>query len=96
MKNGQYEGIFYTIISFIIGKDIGDIYHELNDIQKQNIVKELVIIQRKVVFFYTLLYCIDFMGEQGMQFNNGNIVIYDQNMIKNLNSIYDYIKEKII
>jgi aminoglycoside phosphotransferase (APT) family kinase protein len=29
--------------------------------------------QRKIVKFYTLLYCIDFMGEQGMRFNNGNL-----------------------
>lgn len=232
LKNGQYGDIFYTIISFINGKDIGDVYHILNDFQKENIVKELVfiqgkivnlptqglygytnsvensfktwteylnslversserikqngifntdvcvkvkailkkyeeyfmkispkaflddittknvlvnngkfvgivdideicygdhflvigltnmallkmkqdtkyidywldelkadIIQRKIVYFYSLLYCVDFMGEQGMQFDNGNKVLYDKNIVKQLNTIYYDLMEKI-
>lgn len=53
------------------------------------------IIQRKIVYFYSLLYCIDFMGEQGMQFDNGNKVLYDKNIVKLLNTIYYDLMEKI-
>jgi hypothetical protein len=53
------------------------------------------IIQRKIVYFYSLLYCIDFMGEQGMQFDNGNKILYDKNIVKLLNTIYYDLMEKI-
>jgi len=45
-------------------------------------------IQRKIVEFYTLLFCIDFMGEQGMRFDNGKIIPVKQEMAELLNSIY--------
>ncbi len=45
-------------------------------------------IQRKAVMFYTLLFCVDFMGEQGMKFDNGNTAAINQNSIKRLNSIF--------
>ena len=45
--------------------------------------------QRKVVLFYTLLFCLDFMGEQGMRFNNKKIVDYDQNIVDKLNCTYN-------
>jgi aminoglycoside phosphotransferase (APT) family kinase protein len=48
LKNGQYRGIYYTLITYINGKDIGDVYYMLNDFQKRDIVKGLVEIQRKV------------------------------------------------
>jgi len=45
--------------------------------------------QRKVVLFYTLLFCLDFMGEQGMRFNNEKIVEYDQSIVDKLNCIFN-------
>lgn len=52
-------------------------------------------IQKKVVLFYTLIFCIDFMGEQGMQFNNDKIVTHDQDKVKLLNSIYNDLINKL-
>lgn len=52
-------------------------------------------IQRKSVIFYTLLYCIDFMGEQGMRFANDNAVSYNQETVKLLNTIYHELLEKL-
>ena len=45
-------------------------------------------IQRKVVMLYTLVYCIDFMGEQGMKFDNGKVIPANQETIALLKSIY--------
>lgn len=44
-------------------------------------------IQRKAVLFYTLVFCIDFMGEQGMSFPNG-IKVYNEAKIHRLKKIY--------
>jgi hypothetical protein len=48
LKHGQYENVYYTLISFIQGKDIGEIYHTLSDSQKRDIVGELATIQKTV------------------------------------------------
>ena len=46
-------------------------------------------IQRKVVTFYTLLFCIDFMCEQGVSFSNDNIVPVNPKKVELLNSIFN-------
>jgi hypothetical protein len=45
--------------------------------------------QRKAMTFYTLLFCIDFMGEQGMSFDNGKTIQKSQDKINILNEIYN-------
>lgn len=45
-------------------------------------------IERKAFLFYTLMYCVDFMGERGMQFMDKKIDI-DEQIIGRLNGIYD-------
>lgn len=45
-------------------------------------------IQRKAFLFYTLMYCVDFMGERGMQFMDKTIEVNEQ-IIRRLNGIYD-------
>lgn len=50
-------------------------------------------IQRKAFLFYTLLYCVDFMGERGMQFMDKRIAASPQ-IIKRLNRIYDQLWEE--
>ena len=45
-------------------------------------------LQRKVVAFYSLLFCADFMGEQGMRFDNGNVVEIDGEKVNLLKIIY--------
>jgi hypothetical protein len=44
--------------------------------------------QRKAVKFYTLFYCVDFMGEQGMRFGNDKNVPPNQEVIDLLNATY--------
>lgn len=48
LKYGQYDDVYYTLITYICGKDIGEVYHTLTNYQKHDIVKEVVEIQRKV------------------------------------------------
>jgi len=48
LKHGHYGEVYYTLITFICGRDLGEVYHMLNDPQKRDIVKELSEIQRKV------------------------------------------------
>lgn len=45
-------------------------------------------IERKVFLFYSLLYCIDFMGERGTTFNDKTIEV-NESIINKLNCIYD-------
>ena len=51
--------------------------------------------QRNAVTFYTLLFCIDFMGEQGMRFDNGNTVPVNPGNIESLNVIYHELLGKL-
>jgi aminoglycoside phosphotransferase (APT) family kinase protein len=48
LRNGQYGEVFYTLITYINGKDLGEIYHTLNDLQKREVARELAAIQDKV------------------------------------------------
>jgi len=54
IKHGQYNDVYFTIISFINGKDLGEVYSILNDSQKQIIVKNLSEIQKKVATIPTM------------------------------------------
>lgn len=51
-------------------------------------------IERKVFLFYSLLYCVDFMGERGTTFN-GKTVEVNESIIKKLNCIYDHLYDLI-
>lgn len=44
--------------------------------------------EKKAFVFYMLMYCVDFMGERGMQFMDKTIAVNEQ-IIDRLNCIYD-------
>lgn len=48
LAEGKYNEYEYVILTYIEGEDIGNIYHELNDSEKEKIAKEVVAIQKKV------------------------------------------------
>ena len=48
LANGTYKNVHYVLMSYINGKDLGDVYHTLNDNQKHSIAKEIVKIQNKL------------------------------------------------
>lgn len=54
------------------------------------ILKEMQVsgIQKKAFLFYTLMYCVDFMGERGMKFLDRTVEVNEQ-VIDRLNGIYD-------
>lgn len=54
------------------------------------ILKEMQVseIEKRAFLFYTLMYCVDFMGERGMQFLGRTVEVNEQ-IIDRLNSIYD-------
>lgn len=56
----------------------------------QYILEEMQLssIQRKALHFYTLMFCVDFMGERGMQFMDKKIEV-NESIIKRLNELYD-------
>lgn len=56
----------------------------------QYILEEMQIsdIEKKAFLFYTLIFCVDFMGERGMQFMDKTVEVNKQ-IIDRLNSIYD-------
>ena len=45
-------------------------------------------VERKAFLFYTLMYCVDFMGERGMQFMDKQVDVNEQ-IVARLNGIYD-------
>lgn len=45
-------------------------------------------VEKKAFLFYTLMYCVDFMGERGMQFMDKTIEVNEQ-IINRLNRIYE-------
>lgn len=56
----------------------------------QYILEEMQItdVEKKAFLFYTLMYCIDFMGERGTLFNDKRIEVNEQ-IVERLNRIYD-------
>ena len=54
------------------------------------ILKEMQVsdVQKKVFLFYTLMYCVDFMGERGTQFGD-KVIEVNEHIIDRLNGIYD-------
>ena len=50
-------------------------------------------IEHKAFIFYCLVYCVDFMGERGMQFLDKTIPI-NEGIIKRLNDIFDFLMEE--
>ena len=49
-------------------------------------------IEYKAFIFYCLIYCVDFMGEIGMQFLDKTIPV-NENIIERLNDIFDFLME---
>ena len=49
-------------------------------------------IRKKAFVFYSLMYCVDFMGERGMQFMDKRIEV-NERIIGRLNDIYDSLWE---
>jgi aminoglycoside phosphotransferase (APT) family kinase protein len=48
LTHGQYKENYYTLITYIQGKDLIEVYHTLDDYQKNDIAKQIVNIQKKV------------------------------------------------
>lgn len=49
--------------------------------------------EKKAFLFYTLMYCVDFMGERGMQFLDKTVEVNEQ-IVSRLNRIYDKLWEE--
>lgn len=58
-------------------------------LEEMNISK----MEKKAFIFYSLLYCVDFMGERGMQFGDKRIDV-DEVIISRLNKIYDNLMDE--
>lgn len=63
---------------------------EYNTDYVKYILEEMLIsdVERKAFVFYTLMYCVDFMGERGMQFMDKRIEV-DKQIVDRMNTIYD-------
>lgn len=49
--------------------------------------------EKKAFLFYTLMYCVDFMGERGMQFMDKAVEV-NETIFDRLKGIYDRLWEK--
>ena len=52
-------------------------------------------IEKEAFLFYTLMFCVDFMGERGMQFMDKTIEVNEQ-IIDRLNGIYDQLLKRFL
>ena len=50
--------------------------------------------KKEIIDFYTLVFCVDFMSEKGQTFQDKQIYV-DNNIIENLNLIYESLINKI-
>ncbi len=64
-----------------MGYDIDYVIYILEEMQVNAI-------EKKAFWFYTLMYCVDFMGERGVQFMDKTVEVNEQ-IIRKLNGIYD-------
>ena len=64
-----------------MGYDTDYVKYILNEMQVTDL-------QKKAFLFYTLMFCVDFMGERGMQFMDKTVEVNEQ-IIERLNSLYD-------
>lgn len=64
-----------------MGCDTDYVTYLLNEMQ-------LTEIEKKAFAFYTLLYCVDFMGERGMWFMDKQVPVSDE-IVKTMNGIYE-------
>jgi len=49
--------------------------------------------EKKAFAFYTLLYCVDFMGERGMWFMDKQVPVSDE-IVETMNGIYEKLWEE--
>lgn len=72
----------------LLNMDLDTIYIDylLNEIHPNTI-------EYKAFVFYCLLYCVDFMGERGMQFLDKKIPV-NESIVKRLNDIFDNLMEE--
>ncbi|MBR6627574.1 MAG: phosphotransferase [Lachnospiraceae bacterium] len=52
-------------------------------------------LEKKAFLFYSLMFCVDFMGERGMQFGD-KVIEVNENVIYRLNRIYDDLWEEFL
>ena len=54
---------------------------------------QLTEIEKKAFAFYTLLYCVDFMGERGMRFGDKQVPVSEE-IVRTMNGIYEKLWEE--
>lgn len=64
-----------------MGYDTDYVKYILNEMQVTDL-------QKKAFLFYTLMFCVDFMGERGMQFMDKTVEVNEQ-IVERLNSLYN-------
>ena len=69
-----------------MGCDTDYVTYLLNEMQ-------LTEIEKKAFAFYTLLYCVDFMGERGMWFMDKQVPVSDE-IVETMNGIYEKLWEE--
>ena len=51
------------------------------------------VMEKKAFLFYSLLFCVDFMGERGMQFGDKKVEV-NETVVNRMNQIYEELWEK--
>lgn len=82
---GSGDRLTYVALTNMALLDLGYDTDYVNYILEEMQVSE---VEKKAFLFYTLMYCVDFMGERGMQFMGRTVEVNEQ-IVDKLNGIYD-------
>ena len=104
IHNGDISGIidldwmgFGDLLYFVGYNNLALLDMEVDTKYIDYMIQELNLndLQKQIVLFYTLVFCVDFMSEKGQTFQDKEIYV-DDKIVNKLNSIYDNILERII
>ena len=97
VHNGQISGIIDIDwmgigdkLTFVALTNMALLNMEYDTDYVKYILEEMQVndVEKKAFLFYTLMYCVDFMGERGMQFMDKQVEVKAQ-IVDKLNNIYD-------
>ena len=57
ISHGQHQGLYYMIVTYLEGRELGDIYPSLSDAEKQTIAQEVVHIQNRAALLHSSGIC---------------------------------------
>jgi len=89
---GEGDNLTFIAMTYIALKNMGS---ETDYVDYLLAERGCMDVEKKAFLFYSLMFCVDFMGERGMQFGDKKIEV-NKHVIDRLNHIYDELWEEFL